>query len=156
MFKQKRLSRKRKMMNSDTQLSFLVAQPIKINKTTLNLFQTLIVQNESFKQLVNCEKKEQTSWGDLSVTYARDYIRNDKIGVMFKRHGFSLNYNYTTNSYEQKELRKKFILSATTTLSTITGESEPGPTEFKRPRITTDTVIQQNLQPGPLRFNDFI
>ena len=69
------------------------------------------------------------------------YIPDDNIGVLFKRHGFSLNYNYTTKSYEQKELREKFISSATTTLPTITGESEASPTEFKRPRIVTHAVI---------------
>ncbi len=92
--------------------------------------------------------------GDRFGAYAGDSIRDDEIGVMFKRHGFSLNYNYTTKSYEQKELglRGKFISSPTMKLPTITDESEASPTEIKRPRIATDTVIQQDLQPGSSRF----
>ena len=91
---------------------------------------------------------------DLFGAYAPDYIRDDEIGVKFKKHEFFLNYNYKTKCYEpeittnRKELRGKFISLATT----ITDESNSGPTEFKRPRIATDAVSQLNLQPGPSRF----
>ena len=52
------------------------------------------------------ENGARDEWGDLSGTYARDYIRDDEIGVLFKKHGFSLNYNYETKKkragYHQK------------------------------------------------------
>ena len=53
------------------------------------------------------ENGARDEWGDLSGTYARDYIRDDEIGVLFKKHGFSLNYNYETKKYEPDTIRKE-------------------------------------------------
>ena len=35
------------------------------------------------------ENGARDEWGDLFGMYAEEYIRNDSIGVLFKRHGFS-------------------------------------------------------------------
>jgi hypothetical protein len=129
---------------------------IKLNQRSTHELRTAlhIAVKESRVEITNIllENGARDEWGDIFGAYARDYIRDDEIGVLFLKNGFSLNYNYTKKSYEQKELRGKFISSATTTLPLITGESEAGPTESKRPRIVTDAVIEQDIQPGPSRF----
>ena len=98
--------------------------------------------------------------------YAREYIRDDNIGVSFKRHGFSLNYNYETKKYEPDTIRKeiqptqrgKAISSSTnkkTTQTAATDEPQPGPSrtvsfntstghQLCLPPTTTDEP-----QPGP-------
>ena len=70
--------------------------------------------------------------------YAREYIRNDTIGVLFKQHGF-LNYNYETKSFEpnitttkeiQPAQRGKAISTSTNKKrqqTTPTDETPPGP-----------------------------
>ena len=39
--------------------------------------------------------------------YAREYIRNDDIGVLFKQHRFSLDSNYEKKSLEQEKNSNK-------------------------------------------------
>ena len=53
------------------------------------------------------ENGARDEWGDLFGTYARDYIRDDEIGVLLKKHGFSINYNYETKKYELETIRKE-------------------------------------------------
>ena len=45
------------------------------------------------------ENGARDEWGDLFGNLARAYICDDNIGVV-KRHGFSLNYNYKTRSFD--------------------------------------------------------
>ena len=115
------------------------------------------------------ENGARDEWGDLFGMYARDYTRNDNIGVSFKRHGFSLKYNDETKSYEPENIRKeiqpaqrgKAILSSTNkkrTQTTTTDEPQPGPSravlfdtntghQLCLPQTTTDEP-----QPGPSGF----
>ena len=85
------------------------------------------------------ENGARHEWGDLSGTFARDtYIRDDEIGVLLKKHGFSLNYNYETKEYEPETIRKEIqpaqrgkalssLIKKKRTQTTATDEPQPGP-----------------------------
>jgi hypothetical protein len=92
------------------------------------------------------ENGARDEWGDLFGTYARDYIRDDEIGVLFKKHGFSLKYSYETKSYEPGN-------------STTTKEIQPAQREIA---ISTSTNIKRHQTPttdelsqGPSRAVSF-
>ena len=46
------------------------------------------------------EEGARDEWGDFFGNLARVYICDDNIGALFKRHGFSLNYNYKTKIFD--------------------------------------------------------
>jgi hypothetical protein len=103
------------------------------------------------------ENEARDEWGDLSGSYARDYIRDDEIGVLLKKHGFSLNYNYETKKYEPDTIRKeiqptqggKAISSSTIkkrTQTTVTDEPQPGPS--RAVSFNTNTGHQLCLPPA--------
>jgi hypothetical protein len=102
------------------------------------------------------ENGARDEWGDLSGTYARDYIRDDEIGVLFKKHGFSLNYNYETKKYEPDIIRKEiqptqrgkaisFSTNKKSTQTAATDEPQPGPS--RNVLFNTSTGHQLCLQP---------
>ncbi len=92
------------------------------------------------------ESGARDEWGDLFGTYARDYIRDDDIGVLFKKHGFSLKYNYETKSYEPGNITTtKEIQPAQR------GKSNSTATNIKRQQTTTT----DELPPGPSRAVSF-
>ena len=62
---------------------------------------TLLLKNSRVEVArILLDNGARDEWGDLFEMYARDYIQENKIYVMFKKHGFSLQYNYETQSYE--------------------------------------------------------
>ena len=84
------------------------------------------------------ENGAKDEWGDLFGTFARDYIRDDEIGVLFKKDGFSLNYNYETKEYEPETIRKEIqpaqrgkalssLIKKKRTQTTATDEPQPCP-----------------------------
>ena len=79
---------------------------IKLNQRSTHELRTAlhIAVKESRVEIARIllENGARDEWGDLFGTYARDYIRDDEIGVLLKKHGFSLNYNYETKSTSQK------------------------------------------------------
>ena len=101
--------------------------------------------------------------------YAREYIRNDDIGVLFKQHGFSLDYNYETKSFEQKKnsnreelqpaQRGKAISTSATkrkTQATAADKHPSGPSRAVLFEISTEqqlclppTTTNNEPQPGP-------
>ena len=104
--------------------------------------------------------------------YAREYIRNDDIGVLFKQHGFSLDYNYETKSFEQKKnsnreelqpaQRGKAISTSATkrkTQATAADKHPSGPSRAVLFEINTEqqlclppTTTNNEPQPGPSGF----
>ena len=126
---------------------------IKLNQRSTHELRTAlhIAVKESRVEITRIllENGARDEWGDLFGMYAREYIRDDNIGVSFKRHGFSLNYNYKTNSFEQENITNKEELQlahqgkAISTSAnkrkkqtTTTDEPQPGPSGFKRSRVS--------------------
>jgi hypothetical protein len=104
--------------------------------------------------------------------YAREYIRDDNIGVLFKRHKFSLNCNYKTKSFEPEIITNKKELqpaqwgkSISTSpnkrraQTTTTDEPQPGPSRAVSFEISAEqqlclppTTTTDEPQPGPSGF----
>jgi hypothetical protein len=65
---------------------------IKLNQRSTHELRTAlhIAVKESRVEIARIllENGARDEWGDLFGTYARDYIRDDEIGVLFKKHGF--------------------------------------------------------------------
>jgi hypothetical protein len=103
------------------------------------------------------ENGARDDWRDCYGAFARDYITNDNICVLFITHDFSLHYNYKTRCFEPE-------------VTAITGEQQlhlpeqmsnqqeplPGPSRFKKPRVqqepAADAANQQELKPGLSEF----
>jgi ankyrin repeat protein len=70
---------------------------IKINQRSTQKLQIALhlAVKESTVEITSIllENGARDEWGDCFGMLAREYIRNDNIGVLFKRHKFSLNYN---------------------------------------------------------------
>ena len=116
------------------------------------------------------ENGARHEWGDLSGAFARDtYIRDDEIGVLLKKHGFSLNYNYETKEYEPETIRKEIqpaqrgkalssLINKKRTQTTATDEPQPGPSRAVSFNTSTEHQLclppttTDEPQPGPSGF----
>ena len=105
------------------------------------------------------ENGARDEWGDLFGTYARDYIRDDEIGVLFKKHGFSLQYNYETKIYEPgnitttKEIqpaKRGNFTSPTTREVSATTTTEPQTIPYRT--VSFESSAEQQLNSPRLAY----
>ncbi len=101
------------------------------------------------------ENGARDEWGDLFGNLARVYICDDNIGALFKRHGFSLNYNYKTKNFDPEiaatntdlkpAKRGKFALPTTREETATTTTTEPQPGLCRT--VSLESSAEQQLSP---------
>jgi hypothetical protein len=92
------------------------------------------------------ENETRDEWGDCFGMYAREYIRDDNIGMLFKRHKYSLNYNYKTRSFEPEITSNKEKLQPTQHGKSFSSTAR---------KIMASTTTTDEPQPGQSRAVSF-
>jgi ankyrin repeat protein len=101
-------------LHDDPEVALYACDPkhgIKLNQRSTHELRTALhlAVKESRVEITRIllENGARDEWGDLLGMYAREYIRNDNIGVLFKQHGFSLDNNYKEKVSSKRKSQTK-------------------------------------------------